>query len=377
MSDQAKLEVKVLDGVSRLREADWDALVGEGSPFLEHVFLATLEDAGSVGEGTGWVPCPVTVWRGGKLVGAAPAYMKGHSYGEFVYDWQWAAFAKRSGIPYYPKLIVGAPFTPVTGERLLVAPGEDASVRAALLAGLRSLGQQAGGLHVLFPTAGESEWLESRGGMLRLQWQYHWENQGFRTFEDFLATLPTKRRTAIRKERKSVTGLRIVASENPDPALGPWMWRLYRDTHLRHTGAEGYLDERFFELLFQRWGHRLHTVLAYDGTSDGARPIAGTLNVRKGARLYGRHWGALPGAGQAEVPFLHFEVAIYAAVDWCIANGVSVFEPGHGGEHKRARGFTPRLTSSIHWLTDPRLVAALRDFCQREAAAVRSAIDPG
>ncbi len=368
MRPDPALEVKVLDGVSRVGEAEWDALVGEGSPFLEHIFLTTLEEAGSVGEGTGWVPCPVTVWRGGRLVGAAPAYMKGHSYGEFVYDWQWAAFAKRNGIPYYPKLIVGAPFTPVTGERLLTAPGEGPEVRAALLGGLRALGQQAGGLHVLFPSAAEAEWLEAEGGMLRLQWQYHWENRGFTTFEDFLATLPTKRRTTIRKERKSVTGLRVVASENPDPALGPWMWRLYRDTHLRHTGGEGYLDEAFFELLFQRWGHRLHTVLAY----DGATPIAGTLNVRKGSRLYGRHWGAV-----REVPLLHFEVAIYAAVDWCIANGVAVFEPGHGGEHKRARGFTPRLTTSTHWITDPRLDAALRDFCAREAAAVRAAVDEG
>jgi hypothetical protein len=357
-----KLEVRVEAGVATVPAPAWDALVGEGSPFLEHAFLATLEDAGCVGEGTGWTPCPVTVWHGGQLVGAAPAYVKHHSYGEFVYDWQWAAFARRNGIRYYPKVVVACPFTPVTGERLLVAPGVDRDlVRGALVEALRALGTRAAGLHVLFPTAEETTLLDAAGGMTRLQWQYHWHNQGFRTFEDFLVTLPTKRRTAVRKERKSAASYGVVAALRPDPAVGAWMWQLYKNTHERHTGAEGYLNERFFTLLFQRWTHRLHTVIAY----DGAEPIAGTLNVYKGDRLYGRHWGAV-----REVPLLHFEVAIYAAVDWCIANGVSVFEPGHGGEHKRARGFSPTLTTSAHWLTHPGLDQALRDFCRREAEAI-------
>lgn len=360
------LEVRVLGGVGAVEKDAWDRLVGEGSPFLEHTFLATLEDANCVGPGTGWTPCPVTVWRDGTLVGAAPAYRKAHSFGEFVYDWQWAEFARRNGIAYYPKIVVGVPFTPVAGERLLVAPGEDAAVvNGALFAGLRALLDRACGLHVNFPDAADIAACEAAGGMVRVQWQYHWENHGFRTFEDFLATVPTKKRTQIRKERKSVTGLRIVAGTDPDPALGAWMYRLYRDTHLRHTGNEGYLEPRFFELLFQRWGKRIHTVVAYDGDE----PIAGTLNVFKGERLYGRHWGTT-----RDVPYLHFEVAIYAAVDWCIANGVRVFEPGHGGEHKRARGFTPRLTTSAHWLRDPRLDAVLRDFCAREAEAVRAAL---
>lgn len=357
------LELRVSPGVAALPAGAWDALVGEGSPFLEHTFLATLEDAGCVGPGTGWEPCPVTAWRGDRLVGAAPAYRKAHSYGEFVYDWQWASFARQNGIAYYPKIVVAVPFSPVSGQRLLVAPGEDtAGIQAALLAALRHLAQPGGGLHILFPDDSEQPALTAAGGMIRLQWQYHWENNGFRSFEDFLASLPTKRRTAIRKERKQVAHVRIEAGLNPDPALGAWMWRLYQDTHQRHTRGEGYLNEAFFELLFQRWGHRLHTVVAYDGPER----IAGTLNVLKGSRLYGRHWGAL-----REVPFLHFEVAIYAAVEWCIQNGVRVFEPGHGGEHKRTRGFAPRLTTSAHWVSHPGLDAALRDFCRREAASVR------
>jgi predicted N-acyltransferase len=361
------IELRVLPGVSAAPAEGWDALVGEGSPFLEHTFLATLEDAGCVGPGTGWTPCPLTAWRAGALVGAAPAYLKSHSYGEFVYDWQWAAFARRNGISYYPKLVVGVPFTPVTGGRLLVRPGDD-EARAALLAGLGALGRDACGVHVLFPDERDTAACEAAGGMVRLQWQYHWENKGFRTFEDFLCEVPTKRRTQIRKERRAVADVRIEVGVRPDPELAPWMYALYRDTHARHTGEAGYLTPAFFERLFARWGHRLHTVVAW----EGGQRVAGTLNVLKGDRLYGRHWGTL-----REVPYLHFEVAIYAAVEWCIANGIAVFEPGHGGEHKRSRGFTPRLTRSAHWLRDARLDAALRDFCAREADAVRAALDDG
>jgi hypothetical protein len=360
------LELRILDGVRAVDAAAWDRLVGEGSPFLEHAFLATLEEAGCVGDGTGWRPCPVTAWRDGRLVGAAPAYVKGHSYGEFVYDWQWAGFAKQNGIRYYPKVVVAVPFTPVAGDRLLVEPGpEAAAVRTALIQALREIGARGGGLHVLFPSERDTTALEAAGAMIRLQWQYHWHNQGFTTFEDFLTTLPSKRRTAIRKERKEVAGFRIEAGEHPDPGQGALMWSLYQDTHQRHSGGDGYLNPRFFDLLFQRWGHRLHTVVAY----DGATPIAGTLNVRKGDRLYGRHWGTL-----RDVPYLHFEVAIYRAVEWCITHRIAVFEPGHGGEHKRSRGFAPTLTTSAHWLTHPGLDDALRDFCRREAEAVRATL---
>lgn len=356
------LEVRVLGAVSDAPRLGWDALVGDANPFCEHTFLTTLESAGCVGEGTGWMPCPVTVWRAGTLVGAAPAYIKAHSYGEFVYDWQWATFAQRNGVRYYPKIVVGSPFSPVTGARIFAA---DAEVRSVLVDALRGLGARASGLHVLFPSAEDTSLLAAAGGMVRLQWQYHFENPGYRSFDDYLAELPTKRRTQVRKERRAVHGLRIEAGE-ADPERGRWFYQLYRDTHLRHTGAEGYLAPTFFEQLFDRWSHRLHTVLAFDGD----RPIAGTLNVRAGDRLYGRYWGTL-----VEVPFLHFEVAIYAAVEWCIHNGVRVFEPGHGGEHKRARGFTPRLTTSVHWITEPRLDAALRDYCAREAEAVRAAVE--
>ena len=361
------LEVRVLPSVGAVDPTAWDALVGEGSPFLEHTFLDVLERSKSVGRDTGWDPCPVTVWDGDRLVGAAPAWLKSHSYGEFVYDWQWASAAKRSGRRYYPKLVVAVPFSPVAGRRLLVEEGPGADgVRAALIAGLQALGRRVAGLHVLFPDDEDAVRLVAAGGMERLQWQYHWENRDYTCFEDFLRGMPSKRRTEIRRERRSDFGLRFTAGLGPDPALAAFFYRLYQDTYERHTGGEGYLTEAFFPMLFQRWGHRVHTVMAWEGDT----PVAGTFNVFKGDRLYGRYWGTT-----RDVPFLHFEVAIYRAVDWCIANGVRVFEPGHGGEHKRARGFEPRLTRSAHWLTDPDLDAALRKFCAEEAAFVREHVE--
>jgi predicted N-acyltransferase len=365
-SQGCALEVRVLDAVGRVPAEAWDALVGDASPFLEHAFLSTLEETGSVGGDTGWLPVPVTVWRGERLVGAAPAYVKEHSYGEYVYDWQIASWAHRNGVPWYPKLVVGVPFTPVTGRRLLVEDGPEADdVRAALLAGLRRLGAEVCGLHVLFPDGPDAEALIAAGGAERLQHQYHWQNAGYVDFEGFLGALPSKRRTEVRRERRAVSGLRVEALLGDAPGLAGDLADFYARTYQRHTGGEGYLAPSFFEALLPRWAHRVHTVCAYDDV--GAR-IAGTFNVHKGGRLYGRYWGA-----RAEVPYLHFEVAIYAAVDWCIRNGVAVFEPGHGGEHKRSRGFTPTLVRSVHWMTDRRLDAPVRRFFAEEAEAVRRA----
>lgn len=357
------MTVRSHPGVRAVDPAAWDAVVAEGSPFLEHTFLSALEESGAVGEGTGWTPCPVTAWEGDRLVGVAPAYLKRHSYGEYVYDWQIANWAARRGMPWYPKLVVAVPFTPVTGSRLCVAPGVPAAgVIDALLGGLARLGAQTPGLHVLFPGAAETEALVARGGIRRVQWQYHWQNKGFGTFDDFLASVPSRRRNTIRRERREVAGVPIEAREGAAPGLAATLWEFYAATYQRHTGGEGYLNAAFFEILCARWGHRIHTVLARD---PSGRPFAGTFNVRKGDRLYGRWWGATQ-----EVPFLHFEVAIYAAVEWCIANRIAVFEPGHGGEHKRARGFEPVSTSSVHWIRDPRLAVALADLFQREAATM-------
>ncbi len=365
------LELRVFDGVSRVDAAHWDALVGDGSPFMEHTFLAALEATGCVGGDTGWTPIPITAWRDGRLVGAVAAYVKGHSFGEFVYDWQIAEWARRRGLRYYPKIVVCAPYSPVTGERLLVHPEEAApdTVRDALLQGLVRVAEQGiSGINVLFPNERDGLACGARGGAERLQWQYHWVNKGFDSFDDFLATLPSKRRSEVRRERRQIRDVRVEAAVGDRPGLAGDLADFYAATYARHTGGEGYLNGAFFEELCARWGDRVHTVSAF---VDGRR-VAGTFNVWKGDRLYGRYWGA-----RVDIPYLHFEVAIYAAVDWCIANGVSVFEPGHGGEHKRARGFAPTLVRSAHWMTDPRLDAPIRRFYQEEAAAVRAAVDAG
>lgn len=360
------IEVRAHGGVVEVAAEAWDALVGEGTPFCEHAWLAALEESGCVGAGTGWRPCPVTAWRGGTLIGAAPAYRKADSFGEYVYDWQVARWAQSQGVRWYPKVVVAVPFTPVTGERLLVAPGEDADeVRAALLAGLARVAEGASGLHVHFCGEAEGAWLAGAGGAERLQVQFHWHNRGYRTFEDFLAALPQKRRSETRRERRKVEHLRVEAGLGaPDPEAA---WRFYAGTYERHTGTPGYLNRAFFERICARWAHRLHTVRAWEGDEL----VAGTFNVVKGDRLYGRWWGC-----DREVPYLHFEVAIHKAVEWCIANGIAAFEPGHGGEHKLARGFDPVIVRSLHWHADPRVHAAISDAYRREAEGVRAAVEP-
>ena len=372
-------EVEVLTGVTRVEASAWDALVGDGSPFLEHAFLAGLEETGCVGEEAGWIPCPIVVHaaRDGRrtLVGAAPAYVKFHSFGEFVYDWRLASWSEQRGIPWYPKVVVAVPFTPVTGARLLVGsppPGTDEDgaawalrVRAALVEALERVAQGLASVNVLFPP----EAPVPEGWVERVQHQYHWSNTGYRDMEAWLATLPGKRRNAVRRERREAAAAAAVeVVDGTYPGLAGHLADFYARTCERYTGERGYLTRGFFEHICARWSHRVHAVLA---SRDG-RVIAGTFNVRKGERLYGRYWGA-----REEVPFLHFEVAIYRAVEWCIAHGVRVFEPGHGGEHKHARGFAPTLVRSLHRHAHPGVHRAMVDFYGREGDAVRAAFTEG
>ena len=357
--------VQVLESYQGIAKEEWDALVGEGSPFLEHTFLAGLEAWGCAVPDTGWTPRPVLVRDDQeRLVGAAPAWVKTHSMGEFVYDHSWAHAAERAGISYYPKLVVGVPFSPVTGGRLLVAPGADASkVRTALLAGLQAAVEGLNGLHVLFDTEEEAGWLAERGAFSRLQFQFHWTNRGYEDFEGFLKRFSSKKRNKIRRERKELRGLRIEATVDPGAERLDIMHRFYVQ-HCRNFGPWGrvYLSRDFFQYLGEQWGERLHVVLAWDGD----RPVAGTFNITKGDRLYGRHWGA-----EDDVRFLHFEVCYYQAIDECIRRGLRVFEPGHGGGHKYRRGFEPTVTYSSHWLAHGGLHHALAEHSAAEAAAVR------
>lgn len=361
--------VRVYGDIASIPEAAWDALLGpEGSPFMEHRWLRALEDSGCVNADSGWIPRHVTVWKEEQLVAACPAYVKLHSMGEFVYDWSWAHAARQLGVRYYPKLIVGVPFTPATGQRLLVS---EPALRQVLIAGLQELGRQleCHGLHVLFPQPEESQDLQELGGQLRLQSQFHWSNRDYADFEDFLCrAMKGKRRGEVRRERRRLaeSGVRVEVLEGEDisEAALSAMQGFYTDTCWKF-GGHAYLNPDLWAWMLEGFRDRLHLVLAYEGD----RPIAGALNVQKAGRLYGRYWGC-----SEERPYLHFEVCYYRAIEHCIERGLQVFEPGHGGGHKYPRGFEPTITRSNHWLADTRLSGAVEAFLGRERDAVRQRV---
>jgi len=355
-------------GISELPRAEWDALVAGGSPFLEWDWLASLEQSGAVGDGTGWTPRPMVARRDGRLVAACPVYVKGNSEGEFVFDFAWADAALRSGIRYYPKLLVGVPFTPVTGERVLVAAGED---RAAWL---RRFGEtlretcveaRLSSVHVNFCPAGDLAPLEDAGFVPRLGIQYHWRNEGYASFDDFLARFRSKRRNQILRERREVraagVNIEILEGDAIPDELFPVMYRIYRATVDAHPWGRPYLNERFFVLLGERFRKRLCFVVA----RQAGEVIAGAMNLRKGPALYGRYWGSL-----RPVRHLHFDVCYYTAVEHCVALGLDRFEPGAGGEFKQVRGFDPQPTHSAHFLAEPRLARAVRRHLDAERTQV-------
>jgi predicted N-acyltransferase len=334
--------------VSSVPAAAWDALVGDDNPFVEHAFLALLEESGSVGRGTAWLARPVLVHADGRLVGAAPAYVRADSYGEYIFDWAWAQAATRAGLDYYPKLSVAVPFTPATGPRLLVHPDapRDAVVDA-LLDGLEALAAAVGasGSHVLFHEARESEALEARGFVRRATHQYHWRNDGYASFDDFLGALRASARKQIRRERRELE-------------------RFYFSTAQEKWGRP-YLTPRFFALAPERVGRRALGVVA---RRDGV-PIAGTLSFEKGAHVYGRYWGAVE-----HVPMLHFELCYYQLVEHAIRTGKRLVEAGAQGEHKLKRGFVPVAIHSAHRLVHPGLHDAVRRFVEQERDALGEAL---
>jgi predicted N-acyltransferase len=366
----SKIEVvRTLDQVER---SDWNALVDEDDPFSEWEFLAALEDSGTVGSSTAWQPRYVLLRENGALVGACAMYVKYDSYGEFIFDWQWAEAYANAGISYYPKAVVAIPFTPVAGDRLLTGSGPDSRSRALVLANALTdvvVSEGLSGLHVLFAnrdehdllTSGAQQDLLSNGAMMsRLSHQYHWENRGYAKFDDYLSDLRSKKRKQVNKERACVaaTGLdvRIVAGDDIRVEHMDAIWRFYQHTQVRKWG-QGYLNRETFERLWQDFRHRLVLVLAF----DGSEAIAGTLNVRKGRRLLGRYWGCIK-----DVESLHFECCFYKLIEYAIAEGLELFEAGAQGEHKFLRGFAARPTYSAHWLAHEGGRRAIADYLARE-----------
>ncbi|MFO0677728.1 MAG: GNAT family N-acetyltransferase [Polyangiaceae bacterium] len=369
-------EVRFLERVREVPEATWNALVApDASPFVEWTWLDCLEEAGCVTASAGWLPVHLAIHKAGKLVAALPAYAKSNSEGEFVFDWSWADLASRLGLAYYPKLVAAVPFTPATGDRLLVLPGEDRRglVDVAVQAVKRWLvATGASGAHVLFPKEDEAHAWREAGFLLRHGFQYHWHNEGYRTFDDFLLALPSKKRTQIRRERAQPEkdGLRLatLGPDDFDDHAVDRMYAFYTDTVDKYFYGRRYLNRRFFDLVTERFRHRMPWVVA---TRD-REIVAGAFNVEKGDRLYGRYWGT-----SVDLPFLHFNVCYYHGVAYAISKGLRVFEPGAGGEHKHARGFRPTLTYSAHWIEHPRMRGILAEFLARESDAVRAHVLEG
>jgi predicted N-acyltransferase len=361
------IEIRLHPSIDLIPEATWDALDGVAdAPFLSWAFLDTLEKTGCVGEDAGWLPHHLTIWEGSRLIGAAPAYLKGNSDGEFVFDHGWAAAAERAGIEYYPKLIVAVPFTPASAARLLVADPLDRPRLMPILAeALRRLvkGERLSGAHVLFPTEAESSLLGEAGFSQRYGIQFQWKNEGYKTFEDYLSRFSSKRRNQIRRERKEMDkqGISITTvRERLSPALVDNVYDFYAATVDKFSWGRHYLNRSFFEEIAARLPGAIEVVLAREGN----KVLGGAFNIAGKRTLYGRYWGAFE-----DRPFLHFNVCFYHSIDDCISRGLERFEPGAGGRHKMVRGFEPTITHSAHHLAHPGLDRAVREFLERERTA--------
>ncbi|MCH7692406.1 MAG: N-acetyltransferase [Proteobacteria bacterium] len=363
--------VKVLGSLGEVPAAQWDACAGADDPFLSHAFLSALEESGSASARSGWLPRHLVVEDGaGTVIAAAPLYLKSHSYGEYVFDWSWADAYERAGGRYYPKLQSAVPFTPVTGRRLLVRPGADAETESelkdALIAAMVTLGERLGvsSVHVNFPTEAEWRRLGDHGLLLRTGQQYHWRNRGYESFDDFLASLSSRKRKAIRRERRAVADQGIVLSTLTGDAIAERHWDafygFYRDTSERKWGS-AYLTRAFFSLIGETMAGNVVLVLA----EAGGRTVGGALNLMGGDTLYGRYWGC------AEAyRFLHFEACYYRAIDFAIARGLKWVEAGAQGPHKIQRGYMPRRTYSAHWIADAEFRRVIERFLAEERAAV-------
>jgi hypothetical protein len=373
------LALSVHGSIAEIPAPEWDALHAHeaevASPFVRHAFLAAAEESGCAAARTGWRPRHLVARRGRALVAAAPAFVRTDSDGDFSRDFDLAAAAERAGIGYYPKLALCVPFTPVTGRRVLVAPGEDrGALAAALLERARRLAadEGLGAVQVLFPAPDEAPALEAAGLALRVDFQYHWRNEGYRAPEDFLARFPSKRRNALRRERASPArqGIAIRTVRGDELARDPAGWArdcfaLHRASTDRMVWGMRFVNRRFYERVLAGMPDAVEVV---EARREG-RLVAMAFNLASRARLYGRYWGAVE-----DHPFLHFNVALYHSIDECIRRGVEVFEGGAGGEHKLARGFEPAETLTAHLLADRRLDAAVRRHLGAERGAREEAV---
>lgn len=365
------IEIKLLASMAEADKEQWDALVrtrdASGNPFLSHDFLTALEVSGCTARDAGWLPRHITVSDpAGRLKAAAPMYLKGHSYGEYVFDWAWADAFERAGGRYYPKLLVAAPFSPVTGPRLLCPETADEHLAKTLLGGMVEAAKrlEVSSLHIIFPTRVEWELAGRCGFLLREGKQFHWQNQDYRTFDDFLAALTSRKRKTIRKERARALAddieVRRLTGADIEPAHWDAFYQFYMDTASRKWGHP-YLNRAFFEEIGARLADRILLVMAF----RGGRPIAGALNLFSDDALFGRNWGCLE-----DHPFLHFECCYYQAMDFAIERGLQRVEAGAGGRHKVTRGYMPAATYSAHWIAEENFRDAVAGFLRQERQEV-------
>ncbi|WP_187428065.1 hypothetical protein ROLI_001880 [Roseobacter fucihabitans] len=376
---EQEFEIRIIPSLQAIAPLDWDACAcpeaADGArpndPFTTHRFLSALEASGSVGAGTGWQPQYLTAYVADQLIGVAPMYVKSHSQGEYIFDHNWAHAYERAGGRYYPKLQVAVPHTPATGRRLLVRPGFEEAGQAALIQGAVQLADtnNISSLHVTFCTEGEARRGEALGLMLRKTQQFHWSNPGYADFDDFLASLSSRKRKNIRKERAQAQefGGEIHTFSGDDLRSEHWdaFWQFYQDTGARKWGTP-YLTRKFFDIAQETLRDDMALVLA----ERNGRWVAGALNFIGAQALYGRYWGCAE-----HHPCLHFELCYYRGIDIAIERGLKRVEAGAQGEHKLARGYLPTPTWSLHWVNDPGFANAIGSYLKAERDAVDEEIN--
>lgn len=359
------LSLSLHPSIHDLTAQEWDLCAGADNPFVSHAFLACIEDSGSAGARTGWLPRHAALRdEAGTLLAAAPMYVKSHSYGEYVFDHSWARAFEQAGGDYYPKLQVAVPFSPVPGPRLLRNPNTGAApglLGAALIQACREL--KLSSVHITFCQQPEYDALGTTGWLRRLGIQYHWDNTGYATFDDFLAALSSRKRKTLKRERRdaNAAGLEFLTLRGPEITKADWkaFFAFYQSTSDRKWGSP-YLTEKFFPMLGERLGERVVLMLA----RHSRKPVAGALNLAGTETLYGRNWGCL-----GDFPFLHFELCYYRAIDFAIAHGLKRVEAGAQGEHKIQRGYLPAFTYSAHYIAHAGLRRAVADFLEGERPA--------
>lgn len=369
------IEISMRSAIADIPAVDWDACANPSGgrpvdPFTTHRFLSALELSGSVGRGTGWDPRYLVATKADQIIGVAPLYVKSHSQGEYVFDHSWADALQRAGGQYYPKLQIAVPFTPATGRRFLTRAGNEAEALSALIQGTVQLAADNGlsSMHVTFCSEDEAIAGQSMGLLHRVGQQFHWENRGYDSFDDFLNDLSSRKRKAIRKEREQAQRfggeIKSFTGDEIEPEHWDFFWRFYQDTGSRKWGSP-YLTRAFFDIAHDTLRDDMLLVLAI---SD-ERPIAGALNFIGRDTLFGRYWGCTE-----HHPCLHFELCYYQAIDYAIAHGLRV-EAGAQGEHKLARGYLPTPTHSLHWIANPSFRAAVSDFLDHERQLINEEME--